>query len=383
MPMVYLDHNAATPLDPRVLEAMLPWLRGKWGNASSRDHAFGWDARDAVEDARAHVADLLHAGPHEIVFTGGASESSALCLQGVADACPGPANLILSAVEHEAVRGAARALARRGAQVRELPVDGEGRPDPAVLSGMLAAERADLVCVQAANNETGVLPPFRELAEAARSKGARFFLDAAQAAGKIPLDLGGLDVDFAAVSAHKLYGPKGVGALFLRGGPEAAALRSPWDGGQEGGLRSGTLDVPAIVGFGEACRLASAEMAGDAARMARLRDRLEAALRARFPQIRAHGAGAGRLPNTSNLSFPGAEGRALIRDMHDVAASTRSACSSGSSEPSHVLTAMGVAAPDAFASVRFSLGRATTEADIDHAVAKATEAYARVLALRN
>jgi cysteine desulfurase len=381
--MVYLDHNATTPLDPRVLEAMLPWLRGKWGNASSRDHAFGWDARDAVEDARAQVAELLHAGQHEIVFTGGASESAALCLHGVADARPGSANLILSAVEHEAVRGAARAAASRGARVRELPVDGEGRHDPAVLDGLLSAAPADLVCVQAANNETGVLPPLRELAETVRSRGARFFADAAQAAGKINLDLAALGVDFAAVSAHKLYGPKGVGALYLRGGPAAAALRSPWDGGQEGGLRSGTLDVPAIVGFGEACRLASAEMAEDAARMARLRDRLEAVLRTRFPQIRIHGAGAARLPNTSNLAFPGAEGRALIRDMHDVAASTRSACSSGSSEPSHVLTAMGITAADAFASVRFSLGRATTEADIDHAAAKAAEAYARILALRN
>lgn len=381
--MVYLDHNATTPLDPRVLEAMLPWLRGKWGNASSRDHAYGWDARDAVEDARAQVADLVHAGQHEIVFTSGASEAAALCLHGVADACPGPASLVLSAVEHDAVRGAARSAALRGARVRELPVDGEGRPDPAVLRALLSAERADLVCVQAANNETGVLPPLEELTQAAHTFGARVFADAAQAAGKVPLDLAALGVDFAALSAHKLYGPKGVGALYLRGGPAAAALRSPWDGGQEGGLRSGTLDVPAIVGFGEACRLASAEMAGDAARMARLRDRLEATLLARYPQIRVHGAGAARLPNTSNLAFPGADGRALIRDMHDVAASTRSACSSGSSEPSHVLTAMGITAPDAFASIRFSLGRATTEADIDHAAVKAAEAYARILALRN
>jgi cysteine desulfurase len=381
--MVYLDHNATTPLDPRVLEAMLPWLRGKWGNASSRDHAFGWDARDAVEDARAQVAELLHAGQHEIVFTAGASEAAALCLHGVANAGPGPASFIVSAVEHEAVRGAARAAALRGARVREIPVDREGRPDPAVLDALLSEPGADLVCVQAANNETGVLPPIGDLARAARSRGARFFADAAQAAGKIPLDLAALGIDFAAVSAHKLYGPKGIGALYVRGGAAAAALPSPWDGGQEGGLRSGTLDVPAIVGFGEACRLAAAEMAEDATRMARLRDRLEAALGSRFPQVRAHGADAMRLPNTSNLMFPGAEGRALIRDMHDVAASTRSACSSGSSEPSHVLTAMGVAASNAFASVRFSLGRATTEAEIDYAAAKAAEAYARILALRN
>lgn len=403
--MIYLDHNATSPLDPRVLERMLPYLRERWGNASSRDHAFGWDARDAVEEARFRVAELIHAQPREIFFTSGASESLATALFGLfpwgnpegtppgpsgrADsfsAAPAPvrtpeasAGIAATAVEHEAVLAPCRRLEARGVPFRLLPVDAGGNLDLAALAA--ADEKPKAICIQAANNETGVLFPIRRAAALAHARGAMLIVDAAQALGRFPLDAREDGFDLAAFSAHKLYGPQGVGALYVRGGLERTPLEALIPGGgQEGGLRGGTLNVAAIVGFGEACRLAGLEMAGETARLLPLRDRLEGGLMAAFPQIRINGAGD-RLPNTSNLVFPGADARLLIRDMHDVAVSTRSACASGSGEASHVLRAMGLSEEGALASIRFSLGRGNTEAEIDTVIEKASASYRKLLGI--
>lgn len=381
--MIYLDHNATTPLDPRVLEAMLPFLKDRYGNASSRDHAFGWDARDAVEEARFQIAEIIHAHPREIFFTSGATESLALAIHGLFPAgAPAPAGgaatggLVTSAVEHDAALAPCLQLQRRGLAVAYLPVDALGRLAVEDLARACESQRPKLVSLMAANNETGVLFPFRECAAAAHAQGALFLLDAAQALGKLPLDAEADGFDLAVFSAHKLGGPKGIGALFVRGGREAVELEPLFSGGgQEAGLRGGTLDVPAIVGFGAACQLAAWEMQGETSRLRGLRDRLEAGLRARFPEIRVNGDAPNRLPNTSNLLFPGVDARACIRAMHDVAVSTRSACGSASTGPSHVLKAMGLSDDEAFASLRFSLGRANSESEIDLAVAKAADAY--------
>ena len=372
--MIYLDHNATTPVDPRVLEAMLPWLRDNFGNAASRDHSLGWDASAAVEEARGHVASLLNAGHHEIFFTSGATESAALVLHGMFPSADGR-GIVASAVEHQAVLGACRSVARRGTRLRLVDVDAEGNLDRDALASLLREEPPALVCAMAANNETGVLFPLRACAEQAHAAGALLFADSAQALGKTPLDAASDGFDFAAFSAHKLYGPKGVGGLYIRGGREAARLEPLSGGGQEGGQRAGTLNVAGIVGFGEACRLAAAESAEETARLRTLRDRLEAGLRERIPKIRSNGGGADRLANTANLAFPGCEAHALLRSMPNVAASTRSACSSGETGPSHVLTAMGLSEDLAFASIRFSLGRGTTEADIDAVTGTVAAAY--------
>ncbi len=409
--MIYLDHNATSPLDPRVLAKMLPFLTDKWGNASSRDHAYGWDARDAVEEARAEVAELIHAGPREIFFTSGATESLALALHGFFPpvpsvsapffaAIPSPPSpsasssrrfhntgLLLSAVEHEAVLAPYRRLQAQSVPTAILPVDSSGNIDLARLDAVLRAHPYAVVCLMAANNETGTLFPIRAAAAIAHAHGALLLTDAAQALGRIPLDARADGFDLAAFSAHKLHGPQGIGALFVRGGRDEIALQPLVSGGgQEGGLRGGTLNVPAIVGFGEACRLARAEGAGSAgpagetSRLLGLRDSLEAALIARCPEIRVNGDRDNRLANTANLCFPGIDARALIRDMHQVAASTRSACSSGSSQASHVLKAMGLSDDHAFASVRFSLGRFATAEEVARTVEIAAESYRKLRA---
>jgi cysteine desulfurase len=392
--MIYLDHNSTSPLDERALAKMLPFLKEHFGNASSRDHAYGWDARGAVEEARFELASLLNAGPHEIFFTSGATESLALALFGLFPAAsanqssvallpshsglPTP-GIITSAVEHEAVLSPCRALQARGVPVEYLPVDAQGRLGTGALRSAMESRRPKLVCLMAANNETGTLFPIRECAAMAHAHEALFLTDAAQALGKIPLDAANDGFDLAAFSAHKINGPKGIGALYLRGGREAIPLEPMFPGGsQEGGLRGGTLNVPAIVGFGEACRLARMEMDEVTARVRALRDRLESSLMERIPGLRVNGDPENRLANTSNLIFPGVDARAFIRDMHEVAVSTRSACSSGSAEASHVLKAMGLDDKDAFASVRFSLGRATTEAEIDRAALIATASWVKL-----
>ncbi len=376
---IYLDHNATTPLDPRVAERMQPFLADAFGNPASRDHAFGWDAAEAVEEARSQVAELVGARPSEIIFTSGATESISFALKGLAARFTA---VVTSATEHEAVLEVCRQLQRtQSVAATYLGVDRCGQADIQQLRHVLGESPPSLAAFAVANAETGTILPVGELARVARECGALFFSDLAQAVGRIPVDVHELGIDLAAFSAHKMHGPKGVGALFIRGGEPMIELEPLIvGGGQERGMRGGTLNVPGIVGFGEACRIARLEWANEAERVGRLRDRLESELLAKLPGIQINGDRDCRLPNTSNMTCAGVDARSLIRDMHDIAVSTRSACSSGQSGPSHVLKAMGLSDEQAYASIRFSLGRFTTDDEVEYACGRL---IASVIKLRN
>jgi len=364
MPRIYLDHNATTPVRPEVLEAMLPYFRGQFGNASSV-HAFGQEAKGALEDARAQVAALLRATPGEIVFTSGGTEADNLGVIGTARARASKGrHLLASAIEHDAVRHAHDALARQGFEVTWVSPGADGRVAPGAVEEALRPDTI-LVSVMATNNETGVVQPVSEIGVLCAARGIAFHVDAVQAAGKIPIDVGAWRATTAAVAAHKIYGPKGAGALYVRRGTKPEPLQV--GGEHERGLRAGTENVPGIVGLGRAAELAAADPAETMPRIAGLRDRLEAELIARVPGIVRHGAGAPRAGNTAHLSFPGAEGEHMILslDMQGIAVSSGAACKAGSSHPSHVLLAMGVPRQIAQTAVRFSLGRDTTDAEID------------------
>ncbi len=360
----YLDYNATTPVDPRALEAMLPFLRGEFGNPSSL-HWFGQRSRAAVEEARERVARLVGAEPAEIVFTASGSESDNMALRGVAaKAKPSRRTLVTSAIEHHAVLNAAKALRDEGWRLAVVGVGEDGSLDFADLDARLDQTSA-LVSVMLANNETGVVQPFAEVARLAHARGAIVHCDAVQAAGKIPIDVRALDVDLLTLSAHKLYGPKGIGCLYVRRGtPMAPLVRG---GGQERNRRAGTENVPGIAGFGAAATLALESLAADAARLCALRDRLETRLLA-CPGARRNGAEP-RLPNTANVSFEGTEAENLLiaLDLEGVAVSTGAACAAGAVEPSHVLRAMGLPPERVQSSLRLSLGRPTTEEEIDRA----------------
>ena len=364
MKRIYLDHNATTPLDPRVLEAMLPFLRDDFGNPSSL-HWFGQRARSAVEEARARVAELVSADPAEIVFTSGGSESDNAALRGVtAKARPPRAGIVCTAIEHHAVLNAAKALGDEGRPLAIVRVGESGAVDPEALAASVG-ETTALVSVMLANNETGVIQPVALSARAAHARGALVHCDAVQAAGKVDVDVRALDVDLLTLSAHKIYGPKGVGCLFVRRGtPMAALVRG---GGQERNRRAGTENVAGVVGFGAAAALARESLRADAVRVAALRDRLEARLLA-IPGALRNGEGP-RVPNTTNVSFERveAEGLLIALDLEGIAVSTGAACAAGGVEPSHVLRAMGLPPERVQSSLRFSLGRGTTKADIDHA----------------
>lgn len=374
--MIYLDYNATTPLDQRVLDAMAPYWRTHFGNPASRDHAYGWSADDAVERARRHVADLIGARPSEVYFTSGATESINLAIKGLVPLT----SIVTVATEHEAVLAACRQMQRlQGVPVTTLPVRSSGAVDSAVVAAALQ-QRPTLLAVMLANNETGLLHPLHDITPLAHDAGVFVFSDVTQAVGKIPVDVHALDLDLAAFSAHKMYGPKGVGALFVRNGfPHLEPLLV--GGGQERSLRAGTLNVPAIVGFGAACRLALAEMDQDHRRIGDLRARLESALVEALPEVRVHCINEPRLANTTNIAFPGLNARALLRALGDVAVSTRAACASAQSGPSHVLKAMGLTDDIAYSSIRFSLGRFTTETEIDQAVRRVVTAARRLRAL--
>jgi cysteine desulfurase len=364
MARVYLDHNATTQVRPDVLEAMLPYFGEHFGNASSV-HAFGQEARAAVEDARAQVAAFLNASPAEIVLTGGGTESDNLAVIGGAHACASKGkHVVTTSIEHDAVRQAADLLEQEGFEVTRVAPGADGR---VTAESIEAALRPDtiLVSVMASNNETGVIQPMAEIGAVCAKRGVPFHTDAVQAAGKIPIDLSAWQATLATITAHKFYGPKGAGALYVRRGFKCTPLQV--GGEHERGRRAGTENVPAVVGLGKACEVAAAEMAGVTPRIAALRDRLEAGLAERVPQIVRHGALAPRVCNTAHVSFVGAEGEHLILslDMKGIAVSSGAACKSGSSHPSHVLLAMGVPANVAQSAVRFSLGRCTTEAEID------------------
>ena len=370
----YLDYNATTPADRRVVGELLPWFSDRFGNPASRDHAYGWDAAEVVEDAREHVAQLINARGAEIVFTGGTTEAANCVLRGVdgSPAPPGQPGFVTWSGEHECILEVCHRLAAQGTvQLDLFAIDPLARVDLNDLSRRMIRREARLVALMAANNETGNVYPLREAARIAHDVGALFFTDATQAVGKMPIDVRELGIDFMAFSAHKMYGPKGVGALYIRSGEPKIELEPLIvGGGQERGLRAGTLNVPGIVGFGEACRIAKEEMAEEAVRVAAMRDRLEREILAALPDVSINGEVENRLPNTSNLCFHGVDARTMIRDMHDIAVSTHSACSSGNRGPSHVLKAMGLSDDDAYSSIRFSLGRFTTEEEIDYAIDK-------------
>jgi len=365
---IYMDCHSTTPVDPRVLDAMLPYFKGEFGNASSKSHSFGWRAEEAVEAARAQVAALIGATPRELVWTSGATESNNLAIKGVARFYQQKGrHLVTVATEHKAVLDSMHALERDGWTVTVLPVAGDGRIDPAAVKAALRPDTT-LVSVMHANNETGVIQPIEEIGAITRAAGVPFHCDAVQSAGKIPFDVERAQVDLASLSAHKLYGPKGVGALYVRRKPRVRLVAQMDGGGHERGFRSGTLNVPGIVGFGEACQLAGTEREAEAARVLALRERLRHGLEAGLDLVTLNGSLQHRLPGNLNLSFAYVEGEALMMAIKDVAVSSGSACTSASLEPSYVLRAMGVADDLAHSSIRFGLGRFTTAEEVDFVV---------------
>jgi cysteine desulfurase len=374
--MIYLDHHATTPVDARVLEAMLPFFTEKFGNAASRQHQFGWEASDAVERARKQVAALIGAGSKDIVFTSGATEANNLAIKGTAQTGPNERDHLVTVVtEHKAVLDPiARIETDAGWHVTVVPVSRDGLVEVNAVADAIT-ERTLLVSVMAANNEIGVLQPIRAIADAAHAKGAWIHTDAVQAVGKVPFDVEALDVDFASLSAHKVYGPKGVGALYVR--RKRVAIEAEIDGGgHERRMRSGTLNVPGIVGFGKAADIARTEMASESKRVARLRDRLLDGLRSKTDGMSVNGTLDARLPGNLNVSFEGVDGEALLVSLDDIAVSSGAACTQA--EPSHVLMALGLTKDRALASLRFGIGRGTTAAEIDYAAAKVAEVVARL-----
>jgi cysteine desulfurase len=378
---VYLDYNSTTPCDPRVVETMLPYFTDRFGNAASRSHARGWEAEEAVELAREQIAALVGAEPKEIVFTSGATEADNLAIKGVWEAYAGKGNhLITVATEHKAVLDTCGHVAARGADVTYLPVSKEGLIDLAELEAAIRPTTI-LIAVMFANNEIGVIQPIREISEIAKRHGVLFFSDATQAVGKVPVGVNADGIDLMALSAHKLYGPKGVGALYVRRrGPRVRLIAQMDGGGHERGMRSGTLNVPGIVGFGKACALCGQEMEADRVRILPLRDRLERAL-LELEGARVNGNREHRLPQVTNISFARVDGDALLAGLgKNVALSSGSACTSASMEPSYVLKALGVEDELAHASLRLGLGRFTTPEEVDYAIGEIGRTVGRLRA---
>jgi len=375
--VIYLDHNATTPLEPRVLEAMLPYLTDRFGNASSY-YQLGRDAREAVEKARDQFAACIGGRAEEIIFTGSGTEADNLALRGVARSLREKgSHLVTSCVEHHAVLETCKALAQEGFEVTFLSVDPEGRVDPDEVRRSLRPDTI-LLSVMAANNETGVIQPLAEISEIAREHGVLLHTDAVQALGKMPVDVKQMRVDLLSVSGHKIYGPKGVGALYVRHGTPLTSCIA--GGHQERGLRGGTENVAGIVGLAEATALASQGLEPEAQRLAGLRDRLECGILERIDDVRVNSGGVPRVANTSNMSFPSVDGESILLhlDLCGICASTGSACTTDSPEPSHVLQAMGLEPRTAQGSVRFSLGRHNTEEEIDQTVEAMAEIVPRL-----
>ncbi len=376
---IYLDYNATTPVDPAVVEVMLPTLTEHFGNPSSDGHAFGWVADELVVQGREQIAAALGAQPETIVFTCGATEAVNLAICGAVEAYRGKRDHIVTvATEHKAVLQACEVAERDGARVTVLGVGPDGLLDLNELRAAITDETL-MVAVMWANNETGVIQPIHAIAEIAHEHGALMMTDATQAVGKVPIDVDAAGVDLLACSGHKCYAPKGVGALYRRRRkPRVRLAPMIVGGGHEDGLRSGTLNVPGIVGFGKAVEIAVTHSDDEASRLAALRDRLEGALLDRCSDARVNGTTEHRLPNTTNMVFPGVRTRDLLPAMRGVAVSTGSACQTKTAKPSHVLTAMGLSGADAFASVRFSVGRFTTEAEIDRAIEEIAAAVEKI-----
>ncbi|WP_233342699.1 IscS subfamily cysteine desulfurase [Burkholderia cepacia] len=377
---IYMDYSATTPVDPRVVDKMVPFLHEQFGNPASRSHSYGWDAEQAVEEARAHVAALLGADPREIVWTSGATEGNNLAIKGAAHFYQGKGrHLVTVKTEHKAVLDTCRELERQGFDVTYLDVREDGLLD---LDTVRQALRADtiLVSVMLANNETGVIQPVTEIGALCRAHGIVFHCDAVQAAGKIPVDVNALNVDLLTVTAHKVYGPKGIGALYVRRKPRVRIEAQMHGGGHERGMRSGTLPTHQIVGMGEAFRLAKEEMAEESRRVGALRDRLLAGL-STLDEVYVNGDLTRRIPHNLNVSFNFVEGESLIMGIKGVAVSSGSACTSASLEPSYVLRALGRSDELAHSSIRFTLGRFTTEAEVDSVIAQVRDTVGKLRAL--
>ncbi|MDO8608598.1 MAG: IscS subfamily cysteine desulfurase [Phaeospirillum sp.] len=378
---VYLDYQATTPCDPRVVETMLPWFTEKFGNPHSRNHRYGWEAEEAVELAREQIAAVIGADPKEVIFTSGATESNNLALKGVAHFYREKKNHIITVVtEHKCVLDTCRYLEQEGFKVTYLPVQTNGLIDMAELEAAITDQTA-IVSVMAVNNEIGVIQPIAEIGALCRKKGAFFHTDCAQAVGKIPLDVNAMNIDLMSISAHKLYGPKGIGALYVRRRPRVRLVPLITGGGQERGMRSGTLPTPLCVGFGEACAIAKAEMAAESQRLTDLRNRLLGGLRQRLPEIYVNGDLDNRIPGNLNVSFAFVEGEGLMMGVKELAVSSGSACTSASLEPSYVLRALGVDVEMAHTSLRFGLGRFTTGEDIDFAIDHIVDAVEHLRAM--
>ena len=376
---IYMDYHATTPVDPRVVEAMVPYFTEHFGNAASRNHPFGWEAEEAVEKARKQVADLIGANAKEIVFTSGATESDNLAIKGAAEMYREKGNHIITCViEHKAVIDACKRLEKEGCRVTYLPVQKDGRISLDQLRAAIT-DTTILITIMAANNEIGVIQPVGEIGAVAREKGVLFHTDAVQLAGKMPFNVNDLKVDMASLSAHKMYGPKGVGALFVRRRNPRVLLAPIIDGGgHERGMRSGTLNVPGIVGFGKAAELCRLEMAAEGERLRQLRDYLSQRLHANLDEIFINGSMEHRLPQNLNISFAYVEGESLLMGINDVAVSSGSACTSASLEPSYVLKALGAGDDLAHSSIRFGLGRWTTRDEVDYVADKLTSVVSRL-----
>jgi cysteine desulfurase len=376
---IYMDNHATTPVDPRVLQAMLPYFAEKFGNAASRNHSFGWAAEEAVENARAQVASLIGATPKEIIFTSGATESDNLMLKGVSEAYREKGNhIITQATEHKAVLDTCKRLEKYGYEITYLPVARDGRVNPEDVRAAITPKTI-LIAIMYANNEIGAIQPIAEIGKIAKENGVVFAVDAAQAVGKIAVNVQGDNIDLLAISAHKLYGPKGVGALHVRRSNPRVQLAPLIDGGgHERGMRSGTLNVPGMVGLGKACEIAQREMAEERQRVSALRDHLQSALLAKLEGVHINGSREHRLPGNLNASFADVDGESLLLGINDIAVSSGSACTSATLEPSYVLKAIGLGEELAHSSIRFGLGRFTTQEEVDYAGDKVAEVVTRL-----
>jgi len=376
---IYMDNHATTPMDPRVLEEMLPYFREKFGNAASRNHSFGWEAEEGVETARDRIAKLVGATAKEIIFTSGATESDNLAIKGVADMYREKGNHIITAVtEHKAVLDPCKRLEKHGYRVTYLPVQKDGLIDLEELKRAID-DKTILVTIMAAHNEIGVLQPVAEIGKLCHERGVIFHSDATQAIGKIPVDVNKQNIDMMSISAHKVYGPKGIGALYVRRKNPRVQISALIDGGgHERGMRSGTLNVPGIVGLGKACAIAQEEMLHESCRLAGLRNRLRDRITGKLAEVYINGSTDHRLPGNLNLSFAYVEGESLLMGINDIAVSSGSACTSATLEPSYVLKALGTGDDLAHSSIRFGIGRFNTESEVDYVADRVIETVERL-----
>jgi cysteine desulfurase len=377
---IFMDNHSTTPMDPRVLEAMLPYFVEKFGNSASRNHAFGWEAEEAVENARKQIARLIHADSKEIVFTSGATESDNLAIKGVVEMYHEKGDhIITSSTEHRAVLDTCKALeSKRGVKVTYLPVDKAGMVSPEDVRNAIT-EKTILITIMMANNEIGTINPIKDIGKVAKEKGILFHCDATQGVGKIPVDVQDMGIDLMSFSAHKLYGPKGIGALYVRKKAPRVRIAAQMDGGgHERGMRSGTLPVPMIVGFGKAVELCEQEMPTESKRLSAMRDRLQTAITGKLEEVYLNGHPTQRLPNNLNLSFAYVEGESLLMGLKEIALSSGSACTSATLEPSYVLRALGVGSDLAHSSIRFGLGRFNTDEEVDYTAKRIIEVVTKL-----